>query len=124
MFFSDVEGFSSFAETMAPARSHRPDERLPLGDDGHHRSARRICRQVYRRCHHGVFGAPVQDDHHASQAVLAALACGERLAELNQSAPAFRGHALRHRIGLNSGDALVGNSDRDDASTTPPWATS
>jgi adenylate cyclase len=109
MFFSDVEGFSSFAETMAPAdlialmnvylsamtdiiEAHGGFVDKYIGD-----------------AIIGVFGAPVQDDHHASQAVLAALACGQRLAELNQSAPAFRGHALRHRIGLNSGDALVGN---------------
>jgi adenylate cyclase len=57
----------------------------------------------------GVFGAPVQGDNHASQAVSAALSCCERLTELNRTAPAFRGRTLHHRIGLNSGDALVGN---------------
>jgi adenylate cyclase len=58
----------------------------------------------------GVFGAPVAaDDDHASAAVLAALACCERLAELNKTAAAFKGHILAHRIGLNSGEALVGN---------------
>jgi adenylate cyclase len=56
-----------------------------------------------------VFGAPVQDDDHASHAVLAALSCCERLVELNRTAPAFAGHTLGHRIGLNSGEALVGN---------------
>jgi adenylate cyclase len=41
--------------------------------------------------------------------VLAALSCCERLAELNKSAAAFKGNILAHRIGLNSGEALVGN---------------
>ena len=32
-----------------------------------------------------------------------------RLEELNRENVAFQGHKLAHRIGLNSGDALVGN---------------
>jgi adenylate cyclase len=56
-----------------------------------------------------MFGAPVEDEDHAAQAVRAALACCGRLAELNATAAAFQGHELRHRIGLNSGEALVGN---------------
>jgi adenylate cyclase len=109
MFFSDVAGFSSFAETMSPAdlialmnvylsamtdiiEAHRGFVDKYIGD-----------------AIVGVFGAPVQDDDHASQAVLAAMSCCERLTELNKTAPAFRGHVLQHRIGLNSGEALVGN---------------
>jgi adenylate cyclase len=41
--------------------------------------------------------------------VRAALACRERLAALNRSEPAFQRRPLHHRIGLNSGPALVGN---------------
>jgi adenylate cyclase len=109
MFFSDVEGFSRFAEIMSPAdlialmnvylsamtdiiEAHGGFVDKYIGD-----------------AIVGVFGAPVQDDDHARHAVLAALVCCERLAELNGTAPAFREHALRHRIGLNSGEALVGN---------------
>jgi class 3 adenylate cyclase/CHASE2 domain-containing sensor protein len=109
MFFSDVEGFTSFAETMAPAElialmnvylsamtdiieSHGGFVDKYIGD-----------------AIVGVFGAPVQDEGHASQAVLAALACCDQLIELSKTAPAFRGQLLRHRIGLNSGEALVGN---------------
>jgi adenylate cyclase len=109
MFFSDIAGFSSFAETMPPAdlialmnvylsamtdiiEAHGGFVDKYIGD-----------------AIVGVFGAPVQDDDHASQAVLAALSCCERLAELNRTAPTFGGHTLRHRIGLNSGEALVGN---------------
>src|SRR5260370_36367176 len=55
-----------------------------------------------------VFGAPVDDELHAFHAVRAALACIERLAVLNGEG-AFRGNQLRARIGLNTGEALVGN---------------
>jgi adenylate cyclase len=56
-----------------------------------------------------VFGAPVDDSDHAHNAVRAALGCRARLAELNMMAATFRNHAVAHRIGLNSGEALVGN---------------
>src|SRR5712692_3869592 len=109
MFFSDVEGFSSFAETMSPA------DLIALMNvylsamtdiiEGH----RGFVDKYIGDAIVGVFGAPVDDADHAIHAVRAALACCERLAELNKTAPAFRGHMLRHRIGLNSGEALVGN---------------
>jgi adenylate cyclase len=56
-----------------------------------------------------VFGAPVDDADHARNAALAALGCRDRLDELNQNSTAFRGHQAAHRMGLNSGEALVGN---------------
>jgi hypothetical protein len=56
-----------------------------------------------------VFGAPVDDADHARHAVAAALNCRGRLAELNRDSPAFHGIQVAHRMGLNSGEALVGN---------------
>jgi adenylate cyclase len=56
-----------------------------------------------------MFGAPADDPAHARNAVHAALMCHEKLAELNANNPAFAGHGLSHRIGLNSGEAVVGN---------------
>jgi adenylate cyclase len=56
-----------------------------------------------------VFGAPLDDPQHAVHATRAALRCRERLEELNRTATAFKGFKLGQRIGLNSGDALVGN---------------
>ena len=35
--------------------------------------------------------------------------CRQRLEAMNQSGTAFMGHVLQQRIGLNSGEALVGN---------------
>ena len=56
-----------------------------------------------------VFGAPADDSDHAANAARAALDCCARLAELNDGSAAFRECKLAQRIGINSGQALVGN---------------
>ncbi|MGY3560475.1 adenylate cyclase [Bradyrhizobium sp. USDA 4463] len=109
MFFSDVSGFSSIAEKMTPG------ELVALMND--YLSAMTDIIES-----HGgyvdkyigdsvvaMFGAPADDPDHARNAVAAALRCRDRLEELNESHPAFRGRGLAHRIGLNSGEAVVGN---------------
>ena len=109
MFFSDVEGFTSFGENMSP-----PDlvalinTYLSAMSDIIEEHGGFVDKYIGDAIV-GVFGAPVEDEDHAAQAVRAALACCGRLAELNATAAAFQGHELRHRIGLNSGEALVGN---------------
>ncbi|MFD2181381.1 CHASE2 domain-containing protein [Rhodoplanes azumiensis] len=108
VFFSDIAGFSSIAETMTPAAlvawmnaylSEMTD--IVEGCGGY--VDKYIGDSIV-----AVFGAPANDPDHARNAVLAALRCRERLAVLNETA-AFQGHHLAHRIGLNSGEALVGN---------------
>ncbi|MBR0793008.1 adenylate/guanylate cyclase domain-containing protein [Bradyrhizobium manausense] len=109
MFFSDLSGFSSIAEKMTP------NELVALMND--YLSAMTDIIES-----HGgyvdkyigdsivaMFGAPADDPDHAEHAVAAALQCRDRLEELNGSHPAFRGRGLAHRIGLNSGEAVVGN---------------
>jgi adenylate cyclase len=109
MFFSDVAGFSSFAETMSPSDLIAlMNTYLSAMSDIIEAHGGFVDKYIGDAIV-GVFGAPVQGDDHASQAVLAALSCCERLTELNRTAPAFRGQMLHHRIGLNSGEALVGN---------------
>ena len=56
-----------------------------------------------------VFGAPADDPDHAANAARAALDCCTQLAELNASSAFFRENKLAQRIGINSGEALVGN---------------
>jgi adenylate cyclase len=109
MFFSDLSGFSSIAEKMTPG------ELVALMND--YLSAMTDIIES-----HGgyvdkyigdsvvaMFGAPADDPDHARHAVAAALECRDRLEELNENHPAFRGRGLAHRIGLNSGEAVVGN---------------
>jgi adenylate cyclase len=52
-----------------------------------------------------IFGAPVCSDNHAIEAAAAAFDCQRRLDVFN------RAHAppIQHRIGLNTGEALIGN---------------
>jgi len=109
MFFSDVEGFTSFGESMsAPDLVALINTYLSAMSDTIEEHGGFVDKYIGDAIV-GVFGAPVEDEDHAAQAVRAALACCGRLVELNATAAAFQGHELRHRIGLNSGEALVGN---------------
>jgi len=109
VFFSDIEGFSLIAEKMSP------DDLMALMNE--YLSAMTDVIES-----HGgyvdkyigdsivaVFGAPADDPDHAANAARAALDCCTRLAELNASSASFRECKLAQRIGINSGEALVGN---------------
>ena len=109
MFFSDLEGFSLIAETMSPeALMALMNEYLSEMTDiieGHGGYVDKYIGDSIV----AVFGAPADDDDHAGNALRAALDCCTRLEELNRSAAAFGGSKVAQRIGINSGDALVGN---------------
>ncbi|MGX1325117.1 adenylate cyclase [Bradyrhizobium sp. USDA 377] len=109
MFFSDLSGFSSIAETMTPGELVTlMNEYLSAMTDiieGHGGYVDKYIGDSIV----AMFGAPADDPAHARNAVHAALKCHEKLAELNAGNPAFAGHGLSHRIGLNSGEAVVGN---------------
>jgi adenylate cyclase len=108
VYFSDIAGFSSFSEKL------RPHELVNLMNQYLSAMTNII------EDHGGfvdkyigdaivaVFGAPLDDPRHAHHAVRAALRCQERLAELRQE-PLFKQFDVSQRIGLNSGEALVGN---------------
>ncbi|MCK1396199.1 adenylate/guanylate cyclase domain-containing protein [Bradyrhizobium sp. 1] len=109
MFFSDLSGFSSIAETMTPGELVTlMNEYLSAMTDiieGHGGYVDKYIGDSIV----AMFGAPADDPAHARNAVHAALKCHQKLAELNAGNPAFAGHDLSHRIGLNSGEAVVGN---------------
>ncbi len=109
VYFSDVVGFTSFSESLPPI------EVVALLNE-YLSAMAEIIEQ------HGgfidkyigdaivaIFGAPLADPDHAGNAVRAALRCRARLQELNRSAGGLAGRQLQQRIGLNSGEALVGN---------------
>jgi class 3 adenylate cyclase len=109
VFFSDIAGFSSFAERMTPAALvGLMNEYLSAMTDIIEENGGYVDKYIGDSIV-AVFGAPVDDPDHARHAVRAALRCRARLEELNRTAPAFLGEKLAHRIGLNSGEALVGN---------------
>lgn len=109
VFFSDVAGFSSISEKMTPAELVAlMNEYLSAMTDIIEGCGGYIDKYIGDSIV-AVFGAPVHDPDHARNAVRAALKCRDRLEELNRHNVAFQGYRLGHRIGLNSGEALVGN---------------
>lgn len=109
VFFSDVAGFSAMAEALSPdALVQLMNAYLSAMTDIIEDCGGYVDKYIGDSIV-AVFGAPVSDPDHARNAVRAALRCRDHLDELNCTASAFQGHPLRHRIGLNSGEALVGN---------------
>jgi len=109
VFFSDVAGFSSIAEQLTPdALVGLMNEYLSAMTDIIEARGGYVDKYIGDSIV-AVFGAPASDPDHAANAVRSALECRDRLEQLNVTASAFRGHKLAHRIGLNSGQALVGN---------------
>ena len=109
VFFSDIEGFSLIAERMSPDRlMSLMNEYLSAMTDiieGHGGYVDKYIGDSIV----AVFGAPADDPDHAANAARAALNCCTQLAELNGSSALFQECKLAQRIGINSGEALVGN---------------
>jgi adenylate cyclase len=109
VFFSDLVGFSSISEKMTPAELVTfMNEYLSAMTDIIESKGGYIDKYIGDSIV-AVFGAPADDSNHASNAAHAALGCHARLDELNQNSAAFQGYTVAHRMGLNSGAALVGN---------------
>src|SRR5579859_2319886 len=109
VFFSDLEGFSSISEKMTPTELVAfMNEYLSAMTDIIETEGGYVEKYIADSIV-AVFGAPVDDADHAHHAASAALRCRVRLKELNRTSPAFRGLNVAHRMGLNSGAALVGN---------------
>jgi adenylate cyclase/guanylate cyclase len=109
VFFSDIEGFSLIAEKMSPdGLMELMNEYLSAMTDVIERHGGYVDKYIGDSVV-AVFGAPADDPDHAANAARAALDCCTQLAELNASSPLFQGYTLAQRIGINSGDALVGN---------------
>jgi adenylate cyclase len=109
VYFSDIADFSSFSEKITPTELVAVmNEYLSAMTDIIEAHGGFVDKYIGDAIV-AVFGAPLDDPEHAANAVRAALRCNARLAELNRVATAFRGRSLHQRIGLNSGEALVGN---------------
>jgi class 3 adenylate cyclase len=109
VFFSDLAGFSSISEQMTPTELVEfMNEYLSAMTDIIESQGGYVDKYIGDSIV-AMFGAPVDDADHARHAAQAALLCRVRLEELNESSVAFRGHKVAHRMGLNSGEALVGN---------------
>jgi adenylate cyclase len=109
IFFSDLAGFSAISEQMTPTELVEfMNEYLSAMTDIIESQGGYVEKYIGDSIV-AVFGAPVEDADHARHAASAALLCSDRLDELNRTSPAFHGLTVSHRMGLNTGEALVGN---------------
>ncbi len=109
IFFSDLERFTAISETMRPEAlaellnrylTEMTDIILASGGTVDKYEGDAII---------AFWNAPTEHRDHPLRAVRAALDCQRRLAELRPSFQEICGRELRMRIGLNSGEAYVGN---------------
>ena len=109
VLFSDLEGFTSISEKMTPAELVAfMNEYLSAMTEIIESRGGYIDKYIGDSIV-AVFGAPADDSDHARNAAHAALGCRARLDELNRGSATFQGNKVMHRMGLNSGAALVGN---------------
>jgi adenylate cyclase len=109
ILFSDVAGFSQLAERLTPAALvELMNSYLSAMTDIIEGAGGYVDKYIGDAIV-ALFGAPVDDAAHAIRAVEAALACQAKLAAMNAGEAAFAGREIAMRIGLNSGEALVGN---------------
>jgi adenylate cyclase len=108
-FFSDLQGFTSLSEHMDPidlvALLNRHLGALAdiIVEEGG------IVDKFVGDAIVAIFGAPVAHPDHADRAVRAALRCQARMVELADEERAAGRVGLRMRIGVNTGEAVVGN---------------
>jgi class 3 adenylate cyclase/CHASE2 domain-containing sensor protein len=108
VYFSDIADFSSIAEKIPPAELVAAmNEYLSAMTDVIEAQGGFVDKYIGDAIV-AVFGAPLDDPDHAANAVRAALRCAARLPTLDRVNAAF-GRTVRQRIGLNSGEALIGN---------------
>lgn len=109
VFFSDISGFTSIAERMAPE-----DLMIHLSEY-FDEITKILCDQkgtVDKYIGDGImafWGAPMPDDDHAFHACNAALICQKRLKELNRNWERDGKTPFITRIGISTGATVVGN---------------
>jgi adenylate cyclase len=109
IFFSDIAGFTTIAEGLAPEElmlhlSEYFDEFTQILSDQHGTVDKYIGDGIM-----AFWGAPVPDDNHAFHACSAALSCQERLRNLNRKWADNGLCPLPTRIGISTGETVVGN---------------
>lgn len=109
ILFTDLAGFSTFSERLGPVEltallndylSEMTDIILDEGGTLDKYEGDAII---------AFWNAPLTQTDHAVRACRAALRCQRRLAELRETYQQRTGAALRMRVGLNTGDVVVGN---------------
>ncbi len=109
VLFSDLAGFTSLSEKMAPEEvvsllNQYLNEMTDIIEAQGGFVEKFIGDAIV-----AVFGAPLPAPDHALRAVRAALACQQRLRELEPDLRLPEGFGLEARIGINTGEMLIGN---------------
>jgi adenylate cyclase len=109
VFFSDITGFTSIAELMTP-------EKLMLHLSEYFDELTKVLTlhgaTVDKYIGDAVmafWGAPISDENHAIRACEASLACQEKISELNLKWMEEGRSAFFTRIGISTGETVVGN---------------
>lgn len=109
IFFSDLESFTSLSETLEPeALVLFLNQYLTAMTDIIHNLGGTIDKYEGDAII-AFWNAPLESVNHAAQAVRAALECQARLEEMRPEFKKQTGQAVRMRIGINTGTAVVGN---------------
>jgi adenylate cyclase len=109
VFFSDIAGFTTISESMTPP------EVVSLLNEYHSAMSNIVHKHggmVDKFIGDGlmaIFHAPTFHPEHALHACLAALECFEKLDEIAPGLKEKYGQTIRARIGLDTGDIVVGN---------------
>jgi class 3 adenylate cyclase len=115
ILFSDLRDFTPWVESHAPDEVVRDLNTYFTLMEGAIRSHGGLVLQFIGDEIEAVFGAPVPEPRHADKAVAAGLEMRERLAAWNDARRAAGRVAIRHGIGIHTGQVLaasIGSPDR------------
>jgi len=113
VLFADVKGSMELAEQLDPEDWHRIlDGFLQVLADGVHRFEGTV-NQYTGDGIMALFGAPIAHEDHAQRACYAALHLREELRRYSEELKRTRGLGFAARIGLNSGEVVVGKIGDD-----------
>jgi adenylate cyclase len=109
VFFSDIEGFTSISESLAPTElvallNEYLSAMTEIVDETNGVVDKFIGDAIM-----AFWGAPIQSENHALQAVKAAVKMRERLGSLQCKWRAEGRTEISIRMGINSGKAIIGN---------------
>jgi len=109
IFFSDLEGFSSFSEKLGPVElTGLLNDYLTAMTDIILEEGGTLDKYVGDAVI-AFWNAPLAQPDHAQRALRAAVRCQETLSRLREGLRERYGALLRMRIGLNTGEVVVGN---------------
>ncbi len=109
IFFSDIQGFTSISEKMEPVRlTELINKYLSFMTDIIQESGGYVDKYIGDAIV-AFWDAPLIQEDHAAQALFSALECQRQLAERQDAFQKEYGFQLITRIGINTGEVIVGN---------------